>query len=87
MNERVPTERFDIYLQVLGRAVILARAACQSGDAARAEAILDAVHNLPRFLTGQEHSGFESEFYALYLEPLVHRYPDLQGLADQCPRP
>ena len=86
MNDRIPRERFDRYLRLLERAVILARFACQGGDATRAEAILDAVHNLPRFLLGQEYPSFESDFYALYLEPLVRKYPDLQGLADEYPR-
>lgn len=86
MNDRVPAERFDRYLRLLGQAVILARDACRQGDAVRAEAILDAVHNLPRFLMGQEYADFEGEFYALYFEPLVRRYPDLQRLADECPR-
>ena len=87
MNDCIPIEHFDRYLRFLGRAVILARAACQHGDAIRAEAILDMAHNLPRFLIGQEYATFENEFYMLYLEPLVRRYPDIQELADECPCP
>jgi hypothetical protein len=87
MNDKVPAQRFDGYLQFLERAIVLARAACQRADSDRGEALLDAVHNLPRFLAGGEHGEFEENFHAHYLEPLVRRYPDLQGLADACPRP
>jgi hypothetical protein len=87
MNQQIPITRFDGYLTFLGRALLLARLACQEGDVERGEAILDAAHNLPRFLIGQEYATFESDFHAHFLEPLVRLYPDLQELAATCPRP
>lgn len=82
MNAHLTTDRFDQYLRFLARSLILARVACQDGDSARAEAVLDMAHNLPRFLLGEEKSDFESQFIALYLDPLVRRYSDLRPLAD-----
>ena len=87
MKNRIPEERLNAYLRFLGRAIVLARVACQNKDTDRAEAILDAIHNLPRFLVGEEYTEFEANFRTFYLDPLVKRYPDLKGLADECPRP
>lgn len=86
MNERIATERFDSYLRLLQRMTILARSACQAGDPIRAEAILDAVHNLPRFLIGEERAEFEADFVKFYMLPLLGRYPDLGFLLDEIPR-
>lgn len=85
MNAQLATERFDACLEFLERAIVLARVACQGGDATRAEAILDAVHNVPRFLRGQEYAAFEPDFRTMYLTPLVAQYPDLDDLAAQWP--
>lgn len=66
------------YLKLLHRALVLIRFACQAGDLQRAEAIADALHNLPvQLITGERLD----EFTALYLQPLIERYPDLEELA------
>jgi hypothetical protein len=85
MNTNLSSERFDQYLQFVGRAIVVARSACQANDAGMAEAILDMIHNLPRFLAGHEYSDFEREFFSMYMEPLVERYPSLKPLADELP--
>jgi hypothetical protein len=86
MSDRIDEARLDGYLELLRSTIIQARAACWDGDVERAEAILDAVHNLPGFLLGKEYPEFDSTFRDHYLEPLVERYPDLVGLLDRCPR-
>lgn len=78
-------ERLGAYLRFLSRAIALARRACQEGDGPRAVAILDSVHELPRFLAGEEHASFASDYYELHVQPLVQRYPELKVLADECP--
>jgi hypothetical protein len=85
MHTTLSEDTFDAYLRFLGRAIVLARAACQGGEIARAEAILDMIHNLPRFLLGDERKTFEGEFDELYLAPLLERYPDLSSLAQELP--
>jgi hypothetical protein len=85
MHTALSEETFDSYLTFIGRGIVLARAACQSGDVTRAEAILDMIHNLPRFLRGEERQAFQGEFYELYLAPLLERYPDLSSLAQELP--
>ena len=66
------------YLQLLHRALVLIRSACQAGNVERAEAIADAVHNLPlHLLNGTELA----EFPKRYLTPLIKRFPDLEELA------
>lgn len=79
------TPQLNAYLEFIGHAIMLARYACQRDDPRLAEAILDAIHNLPSFLQGRGGEVFEREFRALYLEPLVARYPELDELAALCP--
>lgn len=70
------------YLQLLHRALVLIRFACQGGDTQRAEAIADAVHNLPLHLGNAEQLR---QFRDFYLQPLVERYPDLRELTELLP--
>ncbi|MBK8252957.1 MAG: hypothetical protein IPK82_09840 [Polyangiaceae bacterium] len=67
----------DGYLRLLHRGLVHIRYACQSGDIKRAEAIADALHNLPLSLKRPDEL---SGFVAMYLEPLVCDYPDLAEL-------
>lgn len=86
-NDMIWSERAVAYMRFLRRAIVLARSACQAGSAARAEAILDAIHNVPGFLLGDEHPSFEADFVDHFIEPLVRQFPDLHELADMLPRP
>jgi len=67
------------YMRLLHRALVLIRCACEAGDCRRAEAIADAVHNLPIELDDED---FVSKFEKCYLTPLVERYPDLKDFAE-----
>jgi len=82
MNIQLSTMCFDGYLRLIGRALTLCRVACQAGDNERAEAIVDAIHNLPRFLIGEEFAGFKANYVLMFLEPLIDKYPDLSELRD-----
>jgi hypothetical protein len=69
-------------LEILYQGLLLIRSAGWTGDAARAAAIADALHNVPHLLTLGQAPGWTVEtFRDLYLEPLIERYPDLAGLA------
>lgn len=85
VNTQLPPQRFDAYLRFLRRVMVLGRAASQSGNSERAEALLDAAHNVPSFLLGEEHTSFEDDFIPLAVEPLLRRYPDLQPLLEDLP--
>lgn len=71
------------YMQLLHRGLVLIRSACQCGDTGRAEAIADALHNLPLIL---DRPGELSRFSELYLTPLVQQYPDLAELMNYLTR-
>ncbi|MDB4945852.1 MAG: hypothetical protein JWP97_5386 [Labilithrix sp.] len=52
--------------------------AALGGDAVRAEAVPDALHNLPHRLgIGHERGWTIAGFGELFLAPLIERYPDL----------
>jgi hypothetical protein len=53
-----------------------------AGNAKRAEAIADALHNLPRLMReGQKWGWTIASFRLLFLDELVRQFPDLEGLA------
>jgi hypothetical protein len=64
---------------MLHRALVLIRFACQAQDIERAEAIADAVHNLPINLI---NGGQIDDFEELFLTPLIEQYPDLKCLKE-----
>lgn len=68
------------YLHILHRGLVLIRQACQCGDVRRAEAIADALHNLPLAL---ERPGELAQYPEIYLAPLVQLYPDLAELLSE----
>ena len=76
-------QEIDALLRVLERGLVLVRLAAGAGDAARAEAIADALHNVPRLLReGEKWRWTTGGFRRLFLEPLVARYPDLAELEE-----
>jgi hypothetical protein len=68
----------DDYYRLLYRGLVLIRQACRSGDVERAEAIADALHNLPLELAQPQNLD---RYSSLYLTPLIETYPDLAELA------
>lgn len=81
VNLELSTPTHDACLEILERGLVLVRRAAQAGDVERAEAIADALHNLPRLLReGQRWGWTVAGFRDLFLSGLVARYPDLAGL-------
>lgn len=76
MNPNLSAEEIDALLEVLQRGLILVRLAAMHGDAAKAEAISDAIHNVPPLLReGHEWGWSVDVFRSIFLEVLADRYP------------
>jgi hypothetical protein len=81
VNPNLSTAQADALLEILERGVLRIRLAAATGDAALAEAIADAVHNVPRLLReGYKWGWSVAYFQEVFLCPLIERYPDLAGL-------
>jgi hypothetical protein len=80
VNTRLSSDEVDRCLLALERALIMIRAECWAKDTARAEALADAFHNLPRLLLGTQESWTLDGFDALFLEGLIEKYPELASL-------
>ena len=84
MNPKLTPQEFEACLLSLEGALVLARAGCWSKDMDRVEALLDAFHNLPRLLLG-EQPGWPTGNWTLdghnemFLKPLLVKYPTLRG--------
>jgi hypothetical protein len=82
MNPELTPEECVACLEILYRGLVQIRLAAMDGNAQRAEAIADALHNLPHLLSvGHERGWDVATFAELFLEPLADRYPDLAGLS------
>ena len=69
-------------LEILYRGLVQIRVAGMEGNAPRAEAIADALHNLPHLLSVGHKYGWDlTTFKELFLIPLGQKYPDLAGLS------
>jgi hypothetical protein len=86
MNHRLPARDFDACLLLLERALVQIRAACWSKDIAKAEALADAFHNLPRLLMEQRDSWTVEGFETMFLGGLIERYPEFSGLREELRR-
>ena len=72
MNAQLTAAETDAPLEMLDKALVQIRMATWQGDLKRAEAIADAVHNVPRLLCeGDRHGWTVSEFRRLFLAPLI----------------
>jgi hypothetical protein len=81
VNPTLSAAETDALLEILERGIVLIRLAAMGGDAQRAEAIADALHNVPRLIReGQEWGWTVAVFRDLFLTPLTKRYPDLAVL-------
>jgi hypothetical protein len=80
VNPRLSEQEVQSCLSLLEHVLVSIRGACWSEEFDKAEALADAVHNLPRLLLGMYESltleGFESAF----LEGLIETYPEFAGL-------
>jgi hypothetical protein len=77
----LPEPVIDACLEVLYRGLVHIRLASLGGDTARAEAIADALHNLPHLLSDGHRRGWTvEEFRSLFIAELVSKYPDLAAL-------
>ncbi len=82
MNPNLSPAELAACLEILYRGLVSIRLAALDGDTARAEAIADALHNLPHLLSVGHERGWDiAGFREMFLDPLVERYPDLAGLA------
>ena len=76
VNPNLSVDEIDALLEVLRRGLILVRLAAMHGDAAKAEAISDALHNVPPLLLeGHEWGWSVDVFRSIFLEVLADRYP------------
>lgn len=81
-NPNLSPAETDACLEVLYRGLVQVRMLATGGDAERAEAIADALHNLPHLLSRGDQYGWDlTMFRSLFLDPLIERFPDLAGLA------
>ena len=81
MNPTLSPAEADALLQVLERGLVRLRLLAAAGDSERAEAVADALHNLPRLLREGHKWGWTVDHYrTLFLVPLGERYPDLAEL-------
>ncbi len=83
MNDRLSARDFDACLLLLERALVQIRAAHRSKDIAKAEALADAFHNLPRLLMDRRDSWTIEGFETLFLAGLVEKYPEFGGLQEE----
>jgi hypothetical protein len=83
-----PADR-DSCLEILQRGLVSIRSAAMAGDAKRAEALADALHNLPRLLRQDPPAGWSLQgFEEMFLRGLKDAYPEdyhqlSQGLANR----
>jgi hypothetical protein len=78
MNTKLKPSAFDACLEVLYRGLLCIRTAGWAGDAARAAAVADALHNLPHLLSnGDEHGWTVERFETLFVDGLEVDYPDI----------
>jgi hypothetical protein len=82
MNESLTPAERDRCLLLLERALVHIRAACCARDLAKAEAIADAFHNLPRLLLESRPAWTLDGFDQLFLAGLVEQYPEFEGLRE-----
>jgi hypothetical protein len=84
MNPKLSGQEVDALLDVLESGLLRIRMAGLGGDAERAEAIADALHNVPRLLKeGHKWDWTVAGLRDLFIAPLVERYPDLAGLQER----
>jgi hypothetical protein len=81
MNPALTEDKTDALLEVLYQGIIRIRLAARAGDSLQAEAIADAIHNVPFLLREGHEWGWSIDVQReVFLIPLAERYPELAGL-------
>jgi hypothetical protein len=81
MNPALTEAQTDALLAVLYEGILRIRLAAGAGDSVQAEAIADAIHNVPFLLKEGPEWGWSIDVQReVFLIPLVERYPELAGL-------
>jgi hypothetical protein len=78
VNASLTSAEIEALLEVLHHGLIRIRLAGYAGDLTRAEAIADALHNVPRLILEGDRWGWSiAELRTLFLDDLTQRYPEL----------
>ncbi len=80
MNASLTNAELEALLEVLHHGLIQIRLAGYASDIARAEAIADALHNVPRLISAEgDRWGWSiaESYERFFLDPLLERYPTL----------
>jgi hypothetical protein len=81
MNPTLSADEADALLEILERGLVRIRLLAGEGDSKRAEAVADALHNVPRLLReGHKYGWTVGGFRDLFLAGLIERYPEFEGL-------
>jgi hypothetical protein len=81
MNPTLSTAEVDALLEILRRGLVQIRLVAGAGDSQRAEAIADALHNVPTLLREGHKWGWTlTGFRDVFLAGLIERYPEFEGL-------
>jgi hypothetical protein len=81
MNQTLSAAETDALLEVLERGLVHIRLLAGSGDCQRAEAIADALHNVPRLLReGDNWGSTVAVARDVFLAGLAERYPEFEFL-------
>jgi hypothetical protein len=71
----------DALLEILARGLVRIRLLAGEGDTQRAEAVADALHNVPRLLLeGHKWGWTVAGFRDVFVAGLIERYPEFEGL-------
>jgi hypothetical protein len=88
MNPTLSASETDALLEILERGLVQIRLLAGAGDWQRAEAIADALHNVPRLLReGHKWGWTVAGFRDLFLAGLIERYPEFKELGQPLERP
>jgi hypothetical protein len=81
MNPTLTAAETDALLEILERGLVRIRLLAGAGDSVRAEAVADALHNVPRLLReGHKWGWTVAGFRDVFLAGLIERYPEFEGL-------
>ena len=73
--------RDDHALEILERGLVRIRLLAARGDTERAEAVADALHDVPRLLREGQKWGWTVDYFRnVFLAALEARYPEFSGI-------
>lgn len=81
MSQAVNEAPREDLLRVLHLALVYLRTAARGRDCEKAEAIAEAIHNIPAMLEVSDRYSYSvKELSEYFIEPLIAQYPDLSDL-------